>query len=76
MIVSNFGALAIPVLLLVIHGPIATNILNIYTFSVAAQALDIKVDRRTLSLLVGGLAMAAVMFFIFRATSPAPWTPG
>ena len=44
LIVGNFGALAIPVLLLVIHGPIATNILNIYTFTVAAQALDVKVE--------------------------------
>jgi toxin CptA len=67
LIVDNFGALAIPVLLLVVHGPIATNILNIYTFSVAAQALDVKVDRRTLSLVVGGFAMAAVVFFIFQA---------
>ena len=48
LIVGNFGALAIPVLLLVIHGPIATNILNIYTFTVAAQALDVKVERRDL----------------------------
>ena len=67
LIVDNFGALAIPVLLLVVHGPIATNILNIYTFSVAAQALDVKVNRRTLSLVVGGFAMAAVVFFIFQA---------
>ena len=66
LIVGNFGALAIPVLLLVIHGPIATNILNIYTFTVAAQALDIKVNRRKLSLVVGVFAMAAVMFFIFQ----------
>ena len=71
LIVGNFGALAIPVLLLVIHGPIATNILNIYTFSVAAQALDVKVDRRKLSLVVGVLAMAAVCSSSFRATSPA-----
>ena len=67
LIVDNFGALAIPVLLLVVHGPIATNILNIYTFSVAAQALDVKVNRRTLSLFVGVFAMAAVLFFIFQA---------
>jgi len=33
LIVNAFGALAIPVLLLVIHGPIATNILNIYSCS-------------------------------------------
>jgi NCS1 nucleoside transporter family len=66
LIVENFGALAIPVLLLVLHGPIATNILNIYTFSVATQALDIKVPRRGLSMLVGVLSMAVVIFFIFQ----------
>lgn len=66
LIVDNFGALAVPVLLLVLHGPIATNILNIYTFSVAAQALDIKVNRRTLSSLVGALAMAVVVFLIYQ----------
>lgn len=67
LIVSNFGALALPVLFLVIHGPIATNILNIYTFSVAAQALDIKVHRRKLNLLVGVFALVAVIFFIFQS---------
>jgi toxin CptA len=67
LIVQNFGALAIPVLLLVLHGPIATNILNIYTFSVATQALDIRIPRRTLSVLVGVLSMAVVVFFIFKA---------
>lgn len=51
--------------MLVVHGPIATNILNIYTFSVAAQALDIKLERRKLSVFVGVLAMAAVVFFVF-----------
>lgn len=65
LIVDNYGALAIPVLLLVVHGPIATNILNIYTFSVAAQALDVKIKRNTLSLVVGAFAMVAVVFFIY-----------
>lgn len=66
MIVDNFGALAIPVLLLVIHGPIATNILNIYTFSVATQALDLRVKRNYLNLLVGVLSFAAVIVFIYQ----------
>jgi nucleobase:cation symporter-1, NCS1 family len=65
LIVDNYGSLAIPVLLLVIHGPIATNILNVYTFSVAAQALDVKVSRRTLSVVVGVLASVAVIAFIY-----------
>ncbi|MFF4758495.1 purine-cytosine permease family protein [Streptomyces sp. NPDC001292] len=67
LIVDNFGALAIPVLLLVLHGPVATNILNIYTFTVATQALDIRVPRRTLSSVVGVLSMAAVVFFIYQS---------
>jgi NCS1 nucleoside transporter family len=65
LIVDNYGALAIPVLFLVLHGPIATNILNVYTFSVAAQALDLNITRRKLSLVVGVVATAAVVAFIF-----------
>lgn len=68
LIVDNYGALALPVLFLVIHGPIATNILNIYTFSVATQALDVKVHRRKLNLFVGVFALAAVIFFIFQSS--------
>ena len=66
-------------LLLVLHGPIATNILNIYTFSVATQALDIKIPRRTLSVLVGVLAMGVVIYFIFQkdfATVLDTWLVG
>ncbi|RRO16965.1 cytosine permease [Saccharopolyspora rhizosphaerae] len=66
LIVSSYGALAVPVLLLVVHGPIATNILNIYTFGVAAQALDLRLSRRGLSVLVGVFAMVCVVFFIYQ----------
>lgn len=66
LIVDNFGALAVPVLFLVVHGPIATNILNIYTFGVAAQALDLKFSRRSLSVFVGVFAMLCVVFFVFQ----------
>ena len=68
LIVENYGALALPVLFLVIHGPIATNILNIYTFSVAAQALDVKVHRRKLNAFVGVLALAVIVFFIYQSS--------
>ncbi|MGA7206547.1 MAG: cytosine permease [Specibacter sp.] len=67
LIVSNFGTMAIPVILLVIHGPIATNIINLYTFGVAFQALDVKLSRRKLSILVGVLSMAAVIAFMFAS---------
>jgi toxin CptA len=66
LIVENYGVLAIPVLLMVLHGPIATNILNIYTFSVAAQALDVRIKRRVLNLIVGVVALVAVIFFIYQ----------
>lgn len=66
LIVDNYGSLAVPVLFLVVHGPIATNILNIYTFGVAAQALDLKFSRRTLSVFVGVFAMLCVVFFVYQ----------
>jgi toxin CptA len=66
LVVENYGSLAIPVLLLVVHGPIATNILNIYTFSVATQALDVSLSRRTLSTVVGVFSMLVVVFLILQ----------
>ncbi|WP_308465118.1 purine-cytosine permease family protein [Rathayibacter soli] len=67
LIVENYGALAIPVLLLVLHGPIATNILNVYTFSMATQALDIKVSRKNLNLFVGVFSLILLIVLIFQA---------
>lgn len=66
LIVDNYGSLAVPVLFLVVHGPIATNILNIYTFGVATQALDIRASRRTLSLVVGVFSLLCVALFVFH----------
>lgn len=66
LIAENFGALTIPVLLLVLHGPIATNVLNIYSFTMAMQSLDVKIGRRALNLLVGVLAIGACVLFIYQ----------
>jgi NCS1 family nucleobase:cation symporter-1 len=66
LIVNSFGALAIPVLLLVIHGPIATNILNIYSASVCALTLDIKVDRKIVAYVVGVFATAFTVWLVFQ----------
>ncbi len=66
IIVDAYGALAIPVLLLVVHGPLATNILNIYTCTVSTQALDIRIDRRILNVVIGIASMALVIFFVLR----------
>lgn len=79
IIVDAYGALAIPVLLLVVHGPLATNILNIYTCTVSTQALDIHINRRVLNLVIGVVAMGIVVVFVlngnFAATIDA-WLVG
>jgi NCS1 family nucleobase:cation symporter-1 len=79
LVVAAFGALAIPVILLVIHGPIATNVLNIYSAGLCAQTLDWKVDRRKLSYGVGVFAFAFTVFLILNgnfAASLDAWLAG
>lgn len=66
LIVTVFGALAIPVLLLVIHGPIATNILNIYSCTLCALTVDIKISRRTMAYLVGVFSAMFAIVLIFE----------
>lgn len=66
LVVGAFGALAIPLILLVIHGPIATNILNLYSCGLCAQTLDWHVDRRKLTYGVGVLATLFTIFLIFQ----------
>jgi len=66
IIVDTFGVLSIPVLLLVIHGPIATNIVNIYSSSLSALTLDLKVARWKVSLVVGLFATAFTIWLAFR----------
>jgi nucleobase:cation symporter-1, NCS1 family len=66
LVVNAFGGLAVPVLLLVIHGPIATNVLNIYSCGLCAQTLDWKVDRRRLSYGVGVLATVFTIYLILN----------
>jgi len=66
LIVNAFGALAIPVLLLVIHGPIATNILNIYSCSLCALTIDWKLSRKTVAYGVGVFATAFTIVLVFQ----------
>lgn len=79
LVVQAFGAMAIPVILLVIHGPIATNVLNIYSCGLCAQTLDWKVDRRRLSYGVGVFALAFTIYLILNgdfASSLDAWLAG
>ena len=45
LVAAAFGAASIPVLFLVMHGPVATNILNLYSATLAALSLDMKAKR-------------------------------
>jgi nucleobase:cation symporter-1, NCS1 family len=45
LVASVFGVMTIPVLLLIMHGPIATNILNLYSCSLAALSVGVKAAR-------------------------------
>jgi nucleobase:cation symporter-1, NCS1 family len=61
---AAFGAASIPVLFLVLHGPVATNILNLYSASLAALSLDIKLKRWVVSIIVSIIGTITLIVFI------------
>jgi len=58
------GVVAILVMLLVLHGPIATNILNVYSSALAAVSAGIKLSRRTLGVLAGIVGYGVTLYFV------------
>jgi NCS1 family nucleobase:cation symporter-1 len=64
LVVSTFGVMAIPVLLLLIHGPIATNILNLYSCSLAALSIGVRSARWKVTLVAGLVASAVLTVFV------------
>lgn len=64
LVVSTFGVTAIPVLLLLIHGPIATNILNLYSCSLAALSIGVRAARWKITLIAGLVASVVLGVFI------------
>jgi purine-cytosine permease-like protein len=68
LVVSTFGVMAIPVLLLLVHGPIATNILNLYSCSLAALSIGVRAARWKVTL-VAGLVAAGVLAVFVNADS-------
>jgi nucleobase:cation symporter-1, NCS1 family len=79
LVVGAFGALAVPLILLVIHGPIATNVLNMYSCGLCAQTLDWHIDRRKLTYGVGVLSTIFTIFLIYQrdfATTLDAWLAG
>lgn len=64
LVVDGFGVMALPVLLLIMHGPIATNILNLYSCSLAALTVGIQISRWKLTLIAGAVASAVLVYFV------------
>jgi nucleobase:cation symporter-1, NCS1 family len=62
IVASVFGVMTIPVLLLIMHGPIATNILNLYSCSLAALSVGLRAARWKVTVaaaIVGSIALVA-----------------
>lgn len=64
LVARTFGVMAIPVLLLIMHGPIATNILNLYSCSLAALTIGVRAARWKVTLFAGVIASAVLVVFI------------
>jgi NCS1 nucleoside transporter family len=64
LVATVFGAMTVPILFLIIHGPIATNVLNVYSCSMAAKSLDLKIERWKISLGAGVFASVVLVAFI------------
>jgi len=59
------GPVSILVLLMVLHGPIATNILNVYSAALAALSAGLNFSRVALATIVGAAGYAVTLYFIF-----------
>ncbi|KAA0097987.1 cytosine permease [Mycolicibacterium sp. P1-18] len=64
LVVGTFGVMAIPLLLLLIHGPIATNILNLYSCSLAALSIGVRAARWKVTLTDGLVASGVLAVFV------------
>jgi NCS1 nucleoside transporter family len=64
LVSKAFGAASIPILFLVMHGPVATNILNLYSATLAALSMDLKAARWKVSVVVSIVGTGVLIWFI------------
>ncbi|GGP95632.1 NCS1 nucleoside transporter family [Actinomadura coerulea] len=64
LVTGAFGVMAVPVLLLIMHGPVATNILNLYSCSLAALSVGIRTARWKVTLVAGTVASLVLVVFV------------
>ena len=60
------GVMSILVLLMVLHGPIATNILNVYSAALAALSMGLRLSRTALALIAGIVGYLVTIYFVFQ----------
>ena len=65
MVAAVFGpVVSLLVLLVVLHGPVATNILNIYSAALAALSFGVRVPRVVLGVIAGIIGYVVTIYFI------------
>jgi nucleobase:cation symporter-1, NCS1 family len=64
LVAAAFGVMAVPVALLILHGPIATNILNLYSCSLAALSIGLKTARWKVTAVAGVIGSGVLIAFI------------
>ena len=67
MVSAVFGGItSILVLLMVLHGPIATNILNVYSAALAALSMGLRLSRTAVALIAGVVGYLVTIYFVFQ----------
>src|SRR6201988_2595162 len=67
MVSAVFGGfMSLLVLLMVLHGPIATNILNVYSAALAALSMGIRLSRTAMALIAGVVGYVVTIYFVFQ----------
>lgn len=60
------GTISILVLFAVLHGPIATNILNVYSSSLAGLSMGIRIPRMVLAVITGIVGYLVTLYFLYQ----------
>src|SRR3989442_3481031 len=67
MVSAVFGGItSILVVLMVLHAPIATNILNVYSAALAALSMGIRFSRTAMALIAGVVGYLVTIYFVFQ----------
>ena len=67
MVSAVFGGVtSILVLLMVLHGPIATNILNVYSAALAALSMGLRLSRTVIALIAGVVGYLVTIYFVVQ----------